>query len=68
MAERTGSYGRAYALSFELASPDDWNGDFVHQFNGGNDGVVKPATGALGPGRAISPPGARLCRHQRCRS
>ena len=40
MAERTGSDGRAYALSFELALPDDWNGDFVHQFNGGNDGVV----------------------------
>lgn len=44
-AERTGSDGRPYALSFELALPDGWNGDFVHQFNGGNDGEVKPATG-----------------------
>ncbi len=44
-AERTGSDGKPYALSFELALPDDWNGDFVHQFNGGNDGEVKPALG-----------------------
>ncbi|TRW99212.1 tannase/feruloyl esterase family alpha/beta hydrolase [Paracoccus sp. M683] len=44
-AERTGSDGKPYALSFELALPDDWNGDFVHQFNGGNDGAVVPATG-----------------------
>ena len=59
MAERTGSDGRAYALSFELALPDDWNGDFVHQFNGGNDGVVKPATGALESGTGDAAPLAR---------
>lgn len=27
--------------------PDDWNGRFVHQFNGGNDGKVLAATGPL---------------------
>lgn len=59
MAERTGSDGRDYALSFELALPDDWNGDFVHQFNGGNDGVVKPATGALESGTGDQSPLAR---------
>ncbi|MFD1794527.1 tannase/feruloyl esterase family alpha/beta hydrolase [Paracoccus aurantiacus] len=59
MAERTGSDGREYALSFELALPQDWNGDFVHQFNGGNDGVVKPATGALESGTGDQSPLAR---------
>lgn len=46
-AERTGMDGKDYALRFELALPDAWNGDFVHQFNGGNDGEIDPATGAL---------------------
>lgn len=59
MAERTGADGRAYALGFELALPEDWNGDFVHQFNGGNDGVVKPATGALESGTGAQSPLAR---------
>jgi len=43
---RVGSDGNAYAVSFELRLPDDWNGRFVHQFNGGNDGAVVPALGA----------------------
>jgi len=42
-AERTGTDGKDYALNFELALPAEWNGDYVHQFNGGNDGEVKPA-------------------------
>ncbi|WP_226624660.1 tannase/feruloyl esterase family alpha/beta hydrolase [Alloyangia pacifica] len=58
-AERVGSDGKDYALSFELALPDDWNGDLVHQFNGGNDGEVKPATGALQSGTGESSPLAR---------
>ncbi|WP_425098946.1 tannase/feruloyl esterase family alpha/beta hydrolase [Tropicibacter sp. S64] len=45
--ERTGADGRAYALDFELRLPDEWNGRFVHQLNGGNDGEVKPAVGPL---------------------
>ncbi|HMQ57118.1 MAG TPA: tannase/feruloyl esterase family alpha/beta hydrolase [Rhizobiaceae bacterium] len=47
MNERKGADGRDYALSFELRLPDEWNGRFVHQFNGGNDGEVKPAIGPL---------------------
>ncbi|WP_340161589.1 tannase/feruloyl esterase family alpha/beta hydrolase [uncultured Hoeflea sp.] len=46
-AERTGTDGKDYALNFELALPAEWNGDYVHQFNGGNDGEVKPALGGL---------------------
>lgn len=44
---RTGADGKAYAVSFELRLPDDWNARFVHQFNGGNDGAVVPAFGPL---------------------
>ncbi|MCM2293008.1 tannase/feruloyl esterase family alpha/beta hydrolase [Allorhizobium sp. BGMRC 0089] len=39
--------GKDYAIHFEMRLPDDWNGRYVHQFNGGNDGVVVPATGPL---------------------
>ena len=49
-AERVGTDGQDYALKFELALPDNWNGDYVHQFNGGNDGEVKPAKGSLPSG------------------
>lgn len=45
--ERTGIDGGHYAIAFELRLPDDWNGRFVHQFNGGNDGTVVPALGPL---------------------
>ncbi|QYO75845.1 tannase/feruloyl esterase family alpha/beta hydrolase [Devosia salina] len=47
IAERTGLDGNTYRISFELRLPDDWNGRFVHQFNGGNDGAVVPAMGNL---------------------
>ncbi|WP_108260559.1 tannase/feruloyl esterase family alpha/beta hydrolase [Mangrovicoccus ximenensis] len=59
MAERTGTDGHAYALNFELSLPEDWNGNYVHQFNGGNDGAVKPATGALKSGTGETSPLAR---------
>lgn len=49
-AERTGADGKAYAIHFEFRLPDDWNGRFVHQFNGGNDGTVVPAFGLPGRG------------------
>lgn len=45
--ERTGIDGQPYAIRFEVRLPDDWNGGFVHQFNGGNDGEVRPAIGPL---------------------
>ncbi|WP_068109852.1 tannase/feruloyl esterase family alpha/beta hydrolase [Tropicimonas marinistellae] len=55
MAERTGSDGNAYAISFELRLPVAWEGRFLHQFNGGNDGSVVPALGA-GTGVAAGNP------------
>ena len=41
--ERTGSDGKTYAIQFEIRLPAEWNGRFLHQVNGGNDGVVVPA-------------------------
>ena len=43
--ERVGADGKAYALGFELRLPEAWNGRFLHQVNGGNDGEVLPAIG-----------------------
>lgn len=45
--ERTGADGRPYAITFEMRLPVAWNKGFVHQVNGGNDGKVVPALGAL---------------------
>lgn len=58
-AERTGADGKPYAIHFELRLPDDWNGRFVHQFNGGNDGVVVPAFGLAGRGDPAKSPLAK---------
>ena len=43
--ERTGADGKQYAISFEMRLPTAWNGRFLYQANGGNDGVVVPAEG-----------------------
>ena len=43
--ERTGVDGRHYALGFELRLPDRWNGRFLHQVNGGNDGEIVAGNG-----------------------
>ena len=45
--ERVGVDGRAYAIGFEMRLPVAWNKRFLHQVNGGNDGVVQPAFGNL---------------------
>ena len=50
MHERKGSDGRDYAIGFEMRLPDAWNGRFYYQGNGGLDGAVVPALGALGGG------------------
>lgn len=47
IGHHTGIDGMDYAITFNLSLPDTWNGDFVHQFNGGIDGVNVPATGPL---------------------
>ncbi len=43
--ERIGVDGKSYAIQFEMRLPSDWNGRFLHQVNGGNDGEVVPALG-----------------------
>jgi feruloyl esterase len=50
MHKRKGSDGRDYAIGFEMRLPQAWNGRFYHQGNGGLDGAVRPAEGALGGG------------------
>ncbi len=50
MHQRKGSDGRDYAIAFEMRLPDAWNGRFYYQGNGGLDGNVQPALGALGGG------------------
>jgi feruloyl esterase len=43
-----------YAIGFEMRLPLDWNGRFWHQGNGGIDGSVTTASGALGGGPRTS--------------
>jgi feruloyl esterase len=51
MHERVGSVdGQSYAIGFEMRLPRDWNGRFFYQANGGLDGSVGTAVGALGGG------------------
>jgi feruloyl esterase len=50
MHQRKGSDARDYAIGFEMRLPVDWNGRFYYQGNGGLDGNVQPALGALGGG------------------
>ena len=42
--------GKTYAIQFEMRLPKAWNGRFYHQGNGGIDGQVVTALGALGGG------------------
>ena len=53
MNERTSPVdGKRYAIGFEMRLPEAWNGRFFYQANGGVDGSVVTATGAVsaGPG------------------
>ncbi len=50
MEPRKGSDGQDYAIGFEMRLPQDWNGRYYYQANGGIDGTVHPAVGALGGG------------------
>lgn len=50
MRPRKGSDGQDYAIGFEMRLPQAWNGRFYYQANGGIDGTVHPAQGALGGG------------------
>ena len=50
MFKRKGTNGQDYAVGFEMRLPQNWNGRFYYQANGGIDGTVQPAQGALGGG------------------
>jgi hypothetical protein len=54
MYSRTGSDGAAYAIGFEMRMPEQWNGRFFYQANGGLDGSVVPATGAYAAGGQLT--------------
>ena len=42
--------GKSYAIGFEMRLPKAWNGRYYYQANGGIDGSVVAAAGALGGG------------------
>lgn len=44
--------GQTYVIQFEMRLPRQWNGRFLHQGNGGIDGLVAPAMGVVGAGGA----------------
>ena len=46
--------GQTYAIGFEMRLPADWNGRFLYQGNGGIDGAVVPAFGAVNGGAAAT--------------
>ncbi len=50
MHERKGINNQDFAIGFEMRLPKDWNGRFYYQANGGIDGTVQLALGALGGG------------------
>ena len=45
MNERVGQDGKPYFIGFEMRLPVQWNGRFLYQGGGGNDGVIRPAIG-----------------------
>ncbi len=55
MHERVSSIdGQSYAIGFEMRLPLEWNRRFFYQANGGIDGVVAPATGAVSGGGPLT--------------
>ena len=56
MKERTSPVdGASYAIGFEIRMPQAWNGRFLHQANGGLDGSVVTALGAVSGAAPVSP-------------
>lgn len=43
---RTGVDGKPYAIGFEIALPDNWNGRFLFQGGGGLNGAINPPLGS----------------------
>jgi hypothetical protein len=55
MFQRTSAVdGKAYAIGFEMRLPNTWNGRFFYQGNGGTDGSVVTATGAVSGGGSLT--------------
>jgi pimeloyl-ACP methyl ester carboxylesterase len=54
MNERVGVNGKGeaapYFIGFELRLPVNWNGRFLYQGGGGNDGTIRPAVGPQATG------------------
>jgi hypothetical protein len=48
---RTGVGGEEFGITFALAMPDKWNGDFLMQGGGGSNGVVLPPVGLNAAGQ-----------------
>lgn len=46
--------GKKYAIGFEMRLPNAWNGRFFYQGNGGIDGSVVTATGAVNGGGGLN--------------
>lgn len=46
--------GATYYIGFQMRLPKNWNGRFYYQANGGTDGAVSNAVGALGGGATTS--------------
>ena len=47
---RVGADNRNYAIGFEVALPDHWNGRFLYQGGGGLNGSIRPPLGAQAAG------------------
>ncbi len=47
---RVGVDGKPYAIGFEIALPDAWNGRFLFQGGGGLNGSINPPLGLAGAG------------------
>ncbi|HEX3140827.1 MAG TPA: tannase/feruloyl esterase family alpha/beta hydrolase [Rhizobacter sp.] len=52
--QRLGLDGVTYAIGFEMRLPNAWNGRFFYQGNGGIDGSVATATGAVNGGAGLT--------------
>ncbi len=48
---RNGVGGEQFGISFELAMPEKWNGDFLMQGGGGGNGIVLPPLGQTAAGQ-----------------
>jgi pimeloyl-ACP methyl ester carboxylesterase len=56
MKERTSPVdGASYAIGFEMRLPQNWNGRFLHQANGGLDGSVVTALGTVSGAAPVAP-------------